>query len=130
MVPVYFMDTRHPENATEHQELSSRLYGGDDGVRIRQEYVLGIGGVQLFDHLEMELSGLHLNEGHCTFAMLDLLKRGWSREQLAQRSLFTTHTPVPAGHDRFEWSLVEDVIGDLLPTDAKSWSEVQAIRTW
>ena len=119
MVPVYFMDTRHPENATEHQELSSRLYGGGDGVRIRQEYVLGVGGVQLFDHLEIELSGLHLNEGHCTFAMLELLKRGWSREQLAQRSLFTTHTPVPAGHDRFEWSLVEDVIGDLLPTDAK-----------
>ena len=118
MVPVYFMDTRHPENATEHQDLSSRLYGGDDGVRIRQEYVLGVGGVQLFDHLEVELSGLHLNEGHCTFAMLELLKRGWSREQLAQRSLFTTHTPVPAGHDRFDWSLVEDVIGDLLPTDA------------
>ena len=119
MVPVYFMDTRHPENTTQHQELSSRLYGGDDGVRIRQEYVLGVGGVQLFDHLEVELSGLHLNEGHCTFAMLELLKRGWSREQLAQRSLFTTHTPVPAGHDRFDWSLVEDVIGDLLPTDAK-----------
>ena len=119
MVPVYFMDTRHPENTTEHQALSSRLYGGDDGVRIRQEYVLGVGGVQLFDHLEVELSGLHLNEGHCTFAMLELLKRGWSREQLAQRSLFTTHTPVPAGHDRFDWSLVEDVIGDLLPTDAK-----------
>jgi len=119
MVPVYFMDTRHPENATEHQELSSRLYGGDDGVRIRQEYVLGVGGVQLFDHLEAELSGLHLNEGHCTFAMLELLKRGWSREQLAQRSLFTTHTPVPAGHDRFDWPLVEDVIGNLLPPDAK-----------
>ena len=119
IVPVYFMDTRHPENATEHQKLSSRLYGGDDGVRIRQEYVLGVGGVQLFDHLEVELNGLHLNEGHCTFAMLELLKRGWSREQLAQRSLFTTHTPVPAGHDRFEWPLVEDVIGDLLPTDAK-----------
>ena len=119
MVPVFFMDTRHPENTTQHQELSSRLYGGDDGVRIRQEYVLGVGGVQLFDHLEMELNGLHLNEGHCTFAMLELLKRGWSREQLAQRSLFTTHTPVPAGHDRFDWSLVEDVIGDLLPTDAK-----------
>ena len=119
MVPVYFMDTRHPENTTQHQELSSRLYGGDDGVRIRQEYVLGVGGVQLFDHLEVELSGLHLNEGHCTFAMLELLKRGWSREQLAQRSLFTTHTPVPAGHDRFDWSLVEDVIGDLLPADAK-----------
>ena len=119
MVPVYFMDTRHPENAIQHQDLSSRLYGGDDGVRIRQEYVLGVGGVQLFDHLEVELNGLHLNEGHCTFAMLELLNRGWSREQLAQRSLFTTHTPVPAGHDRFDWSLVEEVIGDLLPADAK-----------
>mgnify|MGYP003322624059 FL=1 len=119
MVPVYFMDTRHPENAIQHQDLSSRLYGGDDGVRIRQEYVLGVGGVQLFDHLQVELNGLHLNEGHCTFAMLELLNRGWSRQQLAQRSLFTTHTPVPAGHDRFDWSLVEEVIGDLLPTDAK-----------
>ena len=119
MVPVYFMDTRHPENAIEHQGLSSRLYGGDDGMRIRQEYVLGVGGVQLFDHLQVELDGLHLNEGHCTFAMLELLNRGWNREQLAQRSLFTTHTPVPAGHDRFDWSLVKEVIGDLLPTDAK-----------
>ena len=119
IVPVYFIDTRHPANSPEHQALSSRLYGGDDDVRIRQEYVLGVGGVQLFDHLDEELSGLHLNEGHCTFAMLELLNRGWSREVLAQRSLFTTHTPVPAGHDRFEWSLVEDVIGDLLPNDAK-----------
>ena len=118
-VPVYFIDTRHPENTTEHQELSSRLYGGDDRMRIRQEYVLGVGGIHLFDHLEIEMDGLHLNEGHCTFAMLELLKRGWSREQLAQRSLFTTHTPVPAGHDRFDWSLVEEVIGDLLPPDAK-----------
>ena len=92
--PVYFIDTRHPENTTEHQELSSRLYGGDDGVRIRQEYVLGIGGVKLFDHLEVELSGLHLNEGHCTFAMLDLLKRGWSRKQLetSTQPVYNPHT--------------------------------------
>ena len=117
-VPVYFLDTRHPKNSPEHQALSSRLYGGDDGVRIRQEYVLGVGGVQLFDHLDEQLSGLHLNEGHCTFAMLELINRGWSREELAQRSLFTTHTPVPAGHDRFDWELVDEVIGDLLPKDA------------
>ena len=119
LVPVYFLDTRHPDNSPEHQVLSSRLYGGDDDVRIRQEFVLGVGGVQLFDHLDTELSGLHLNEGHCTFAMLELLNRGWSRTELAQRSLFTTHTPVPAGHDRFDWSLVETVIGDLLPDDAR-----------
>ena len=119
IVPVYFIDTRHPANSSEHQELSSRLYGGDDEVRIRQEYVLGVGGVQLFDYLDSELHGLHLNEGHCTFAMLALLNRGWSREELAQRSLFTTHTPVPAGHDRFEWPLVREVVGELLPVDAK-----------
>ena len=119
IVPVYFIDTRHPANSSEHQELSSRLYGGDDEVRIRQEYVLGVGGVQLFDYLDSELHGLHLNEGHCTFAMLELLNRGWSREELAQRSLFTTHTPVPAGHDRFEWPLVKEVVGELLPVDAK-----------
>ena len=51
--------------------------------------------------------------------MLELLNRGWSREELAQRSLFTTHTPVPAGHDRFEWPLVREVVGELLPVDAK-----------
>ena len=119
IVPVYFIDTRHPANSSEHQELSSRLYGGDDEVRIRQEYVLGVGGVHLFDYLDSELHGLHLNEGHCTFAMLELLNRGWSREELAQRSLFTTHTPVPAGHDRFEWPLVREVVGELLPVDAK-----------
>ena len=119
IVPVYFIDTRHPANSSEHQELSSRLYGGDDEVRIRQEDVRGVGGVQVFDYLDSELHGLHLNEGHCTFAMLELLNRGWSREELAQRSLFTTHTPVPAGHDRFEWPLVREVVGELLPVDAK-----------
>ena len=120
VVPVYFIDTHHESNTSEHQSLSSRLYGGDDDMRIRQEYVLGVGGVQLFDHLDVEMQGLHLNEGHCTFAMLELLNRGWSREELAKRSLFTTHTPVPAGHDRFDWSLVEQVVGDILPEDART----------
>ena len=119
-VPVYFIDTQHEHNTPAHRSLSSRLYGGDDDMRIRQEYVLGVGGVQLFDHLDVEMQGLHLNEGHCTFAMLELLNRGWSREELAKRSLFTTHTPVPAGHDRFDWSLVEQVVGDILPKDART----------
>ena len=51
--------------------------------------------------------------------MLEMLNQGWSREELAQRTLFTTHTPVPAGHDRFEWALVDEVMGDLLPSDAQ-----------
>ena len=72
-----------------------------------------------FKALGHDFAGMHLNEGHCTFAMLEMLRQGWSREELAQRTLFTTHTPVPAGHDRFEWSLVREVIGDLLPEDAQ-----------
>ena len=78
------MDTFVDSNVELHKSLSTRLYGGDDQTRIRQEYVLGVGGVALFDHLEGELNGPHLNEGHCTFAMLELLHRGWSREQLAK----------------------------------------------
>lgn len=119
VVPVYFLDTFHPKNSEKHLELGLTLYGGDDWVRIRQEYLLGIGGLRLLDKLGLEVDGLHLNEGHCTFALLEMLGKGWSREQLAKRVLFTTHTPVPAGHDRFEWEAVEEVLGDLLPADAK-----------
>ncbi|MDP6869633.1 MAG: alpha-glucan family phosphorylase [Candidatus Poseidoniaceae archaeon] len=118
MVPVFFMDTFHPQNSEEHRRLCSRLYGGDDSVRIRQEYLLGVGGVRLLEQLGFDFKGLHLNEGHCTFALLEMLNKGWTREQLANRVLFTTHTPVPAGHDRFEWDDVNEVLGELLPEDS------------
>ena len=119
VVPVYFLDTFHPKNTEKHLDLGLTLYGGDDWVRIRQEYLLGVGGLRLLDKLGHDVDGLHLNEGHCTFALLEMLGKGWTREQLAKRVLFTTHTPVPAGHDRFEWEAVEEVLGDLLPSDAK-----------
>ena len=118
-VSTYFLDTRHPDNSPNHRSLGNRLYGGDDSTRIRQEYLLGVGGIRALQALGHEITGLHLNEGHCTFAMLEMLRQGWSRETLANRCLFTTHTPVPAGHDRFEWSEVETVLGELLPPDAK-----------
>ena len=119
MVPVFFLDTLHEKNSPEHQELGMTLYGGDDSTRIRQEYLLGVGGLRGLEKLGFKLTGLHLNEGHCTFALLEMLNNGWSREDLAKRVLFTTHTPVPAGHDRFEWSAVEEVLGEMLPDDAK-----------
>ncbi len=119
VVPVYFLDTFHPNNSAEFIRLGARLYGGNDDTRVRQEYLLGVGGVQALQALGHDFAGMHLNEGHCTFAMLEMLRQGWTRDELAQRTLFTTHTPVPAGHDRFEWSLVKDVIGDLLPDDAQ-----------
>lgn len=119
VVPVYFLDTFHPNNSADFVGLGARLYGGDDDTRVRQEYLLGVGGVQALQTLGHDFAGMHLNEGHCTFAMLEMLRQGWTREELAQRTLFTTHTPVPAGHDRFEWSLVREVIGELLPDDAQ-----------
>lgn len=118
-ISTYFLDTRHPSNSPEHSSLGDRLYGGDDSTRIRQEYLLGVGGIRALLALGYNISGLHLNEGHCTFAALEMLSQGWSREELARRTLFTTHTPVPAGHDRFRWEDVEHVLGDLLPLDAK-----------
>jgi len=119
VVPVYFLDTHHPNNSASFIGLGSRLYGGDDQTRIRQEYLLGVGGVRALQMLGHDFDGMHLNEGHCTFAMLEMLNQGWTRESLAKRTLFTTHTPVPAGHDRFDWTTVESVIGHLLPADAR-----------
>jgi len=118
-LPTYFLDTRHPDNSPDHRSLGNRLYGGDDSTRIRQEYLLGVGGIRALQALGHEITGLHLNEGHCTFAMLEMLHQGWSREELRQRCLFTTHTPVPAGHDRFGWGEVEGVLGELFPEDAR-----------
>ena len=117
IVPVYFMDTHHPKNSDYHQSMGARLYGGNDDVRIRQEYLLGVGGVRLLNMLQKDFTGLHLNEGHCTFALLELLHQGWTREDLSKKILFTTHTPVPAGHDRFDWADVNEVLGDLMPDD-------------
>ena len=111
------MDTHHPKNSDYHQSMGARLYGGNDDVRIRQEYLLGVGGVRLLNMLRKEFIGLHLNEGHCTFALLELLHQGWTREELSKKILFTTHTPVPAGHDRFDWADVNEVLGDLMPDD-------------
>ena len=120
-VDVLFLDTQNPANSTEHIALSQRLYGGDDSTRIRQEFLLGVGGVRALKALAAwPLSGIHLNEGHCAFAALELLAQGWSRDELRNKSLFTTHTPVPAGHDRFTWEEMEVVLGNLLPEDGRS----------
>lgn len=119
-VPVYFLDTRHTSNNERHISLSDRLYAGGDEMRVRQEYLLGVGGIRALKVLgHWPLKGLHLNEGHCSMAALEMLRQGWSREELSSRSLFTTHTPVAAGHDRFEWNLVESVVGDLAGPNEK-----------
>ncbi len=119
-VPVLLLDSHCEENPPELRELGWRLYGGDRGVRLRQEYLLGSGGVEALEQLGYwPLSGVHLNEGHTAFAMLALLKRGWSREKLKARSLFTSHTTIPAGHDHFDYPDVQEVAGAVLPLDIR-----------
>jgi starch phosphorylase len=117
---VIFLDPAVDGNDPADIALGHRLYGGPYGTRIRQEYILGVCGIKALDVLGIEATTLHLNEGHCAFAPLELERRGWSREKIAASTLFTTHTPVPAGHDRFTWDEVDAVVGHLLPSDVKA----------
>lgn len=119
--PVYLLDANRPENDPQFRELTSRVYGGDHTTRIMQEILLGVGGVRLLRALGVQPSSFHMNEGHAAFLTLELM-----REKLAEgktlaeaaaatrhECLFTTHTPVEAGHDRFQGSLVGYAGGDL-----------------
>ena len=114
-VKLYLLDTDLEENAPWDRELSARLYGGDREIRVQQEIILGIGGVRALKALGSHPAVWHLNEGHAAFVVLqrirDLLESGQSfdaaLEEVRRTTVFTTHTPVPAGHDAFPFNLVE-----------------------
>jgi starch phosphorylase len=114
-VRIYLLDTDLEENAPWDRDLSARLYGGDRETRIQQEIVLGIGGVRTLRALGVEPAVFHLNEGHAGFVVLqrirDLIEHGASfdvaLDEIRRTTMFTTHTPVPAGHDAFPFHLVE-----------------------
>src|SRR5476649_348473 len=114
-VTLYLLDTNLDENAPWDRELSARLYGGDRDTRVQQEIILGIGGVRALKALGSDPAVFHLNEGHAAFVVLqrirDLTERGSSfddaLEEIRRTTVFTTHTPVPAGHDAFPFHLVE-----------------------
>jgi glycogen phosphorylase len=114
-VKLYLLDTDLEENAPWDRDLSARLYGGDRETRIQQEIVLGIGGVRTLRALGLEPAVFHLNEGHAGFVVLqrirDLIEHGASfdaaLDEIRRTTIFTTHTPVPAGHDAFPFHLVE-----------------------
>ncbi|HEV8345058.1 MAG TPA: alpha-glucan family phosphorylase [Vicinamibacterales bacterium] len=114
-VKLYLLDTDLEENAPWDRELSARLYGGDRETRIQQEIILGIGGVRTLKALGSDPAVFHLNEGHAAFVILqrirDLVEHGSSFDQALEEvrgtTIFTTHTPVPAGHDQFPFHLVE-----------------------
>jgi starch phosphorylase len=114
-VQLYLLDTDLEENAPWDRELSARLYGGDRETRVQQEIILGIGGVRALRTLGFEPDVFHLNEGHAAFVVLqrirELTERGSSfddaLEEIRRSTVFTTHTPVAAGHDAFQFYLVE-----------------------
>ena len=123
-VPIYFLDADLPENSEWDRNLTQSLYGGDEHYRLSQEVILGIGGVRMLRALGHEnIRSFHLNEGHAALLTLELLdeeaKRGRRRslseddvEAVRKQCVFTTHTPVPAGHDKFHIDLARKVIGD------------------
>jgi len=122
-VPVYFLDTDLPENSEWDRRLTHFLYGGDQHYRLCQEVVLGIGGVRMLRTLGYEtLERFHMNEGHASLLTLELLEEEAKKagrtsitrddiEAVRRRCVFTTHTPVPAGHDQFPMDLVVRVLG-------------------
>jgi starch phosphorylase len=121
-VQLYLLDCDVEGNSPQDRELTSRLYGGDVRTRIRQELVLGVGGVKALRALGITPGVFHLNEGHSAFAPLEVIRQRMaddglsfdeSLREVAHRTVFTTHTPVPAGHDRFDAGLVEEHLGPL-----------------
>jgi len=119
---LLLLDSNVPENSDWDRSLTARLYGGDARVRIRQELLLGVGGVRALQALGIHPSVLHLNEGHSAFAVLEMIRTqmeadgvpfGEAVRDVAIMTVFTTHTPVAAGHDRFPASLVEEHLGKI-----------------
>jgi starch phosphorylase len=124
IVPVYLLDTDLPENSDYDRTLTDSLYGGDQRYRICQEVLLGIGGIALLRQLNVShIGSYHMNEGHAAFLTLAMLEEQLKLrkytvaveadiEVVRRRCVFTTHTPVEAGHDRFPWDLVQQVLGE------------------
>lgn len=130
-VPVYFLDAALPENSSSDQALTDNLYGGDDRYRLCQEVILGLGGVAMLEALgHTRIQTYHMNEGHSallTLALLNERSKGGGlpigaadREAIRQKCVFTTHTPVPAGHDQFPLDLVQRVLGEEQTNTLKS----------
>ncbi len=124
-LPVIFLDADLPENAPEDRELTLYLYGGDASYRLKQEIILGIGGTRILEQLGFEIKKYHMNEGHSSLLTIELLRRFkkdiedvwderlvWDTEKVRSLCVFTTHTPVEAGHDKFPFELAEKTLTD------------------
>jgi starch phosphorylase len=123
-IPLYLMDTDIEANNPAHRRISNHLYISDLELRLLQEIVLGLGGTEILDALGIKHSVLHMNEGHPAFALLERIRERMEEAQMTYAdavkdvratSVFTTHTPVPAGHDVFPFSLLDKYFGGYYP---------------
>ncbi|HEX3225601.1 MAG TPA: alpha-glucan family phosphorylase [Gaiellaceae bacterium] len=135
-IPLYLLDTKVDENPDWAQRITDRLYGGDRRHRLRQELVLGVGGVRALRALGLDPAVFHMNEGHSAFLQLERLRElvedaGLTRDAAAERlrasTVFTTHTPVPAGNEIFDAWLVEQNVGALVQRCGYAWEEFVAL---
>ncbi len=126
VIPLVLLDTNVVENTGGDRELTSDLYGGDERYRLAQEIIMGIGGVRMLRALGYtQVERFHMNEGHAALLALELLRErkqtepaAWDFDGVRRDCLFTTHTPVPAGHDQFSYELVKQMLGDTMPLEA------------
>ena len=125
--PVILLDTNFEENAEEDRQITHYLYGDGQDYRLKQEIVLGIGGVRMLQALGFRIHHYHMNEGHSSLLALELLRRNaapsselrpgespYNLAQVREKCSFTTHTPVEAGHDKFPYTLVRDILTDFI----------------
>lgn len=130
-VPIIFLDTDFVENAPQDRVITHCLYGGDNYYRLKQEIVLGIGGTRMLEKLGFQIKKYHMNEGHSSLLILVLLKRYkkdieevwdenlvWDVDKVRSLCVFTTHTPVAAGHDKFSYDTVQRIMEEIIPLSA------------
>lgn len=128
-VPVILLDTDVPENDERDRDITHHLYGGDTAYRLKQEIVLGVGGLRMLQALGFHIRSYHMNEGHSALLAVELLRcshrfdrrhsdtPGYNVPGVRALCRFTTHTPVEAGHDRFDWGLVQELLDGYVALD-------------
>ncbi len=135
-IPLYLLDTDIDGNTEQDKAVTHRLYGGDPENRFKQEMLLGIGGIRMLRHLQIAPEVFHCNEGHGAFTLLERLRHHiesehlgfWQARELVRAcSLFTTHTPVPAGHDAFDEDIVRTYFGAWASRLNISWEDFMAL---
>jgi starch phosphorylase len=130
-LPVYFLDTDFEPNHADDRKFCWYLYGGDNNYRLCQEFILGVGGLRMLRDLGyMNIETYHLNEGHAGFLTLELMREQgyYDPDKIREQVVFTTHTPVPAGHDYFEFSLIDRTFPDeALATIKRMMPDMQGV---